>query len=242
MTTTNKNYAFDNALIIIPARGGSKGIPNKNIYDIHGKPLIQYTIDFAKNLPFNKDIIVSTDSTKILKISEDLGVVCPFLRPKELSLDFVGDLPVLRHALKECQRVFNKNYDVVLMLQPTSPIRFQEQIIGGLQSFMERNLDMLISLSEVQTKFHPLKQFYLKDELAHFFMKDASKIVARQQLNKSFIRNGIFYIYKPKFLLKTRKYFSKKTGFFLVDKPYFNIDTVADIDELKRYLLDFDVK
>ena len=239
MTTTGKNYALDNALIVIPARGGSKGIPNKNIYDINGKPLIQYTIDFAKNLPFQKDIIVSTDSTLIRKISVDLGADCPFLRPRELSSDFVGDIPVLKHALKECQRVFDKNYKVVLMLQPTSPIRFKEQIIEGLQKFKERNLDMLISLSEVQTKFHPLKQFYLKDELALFFLRDSSKIVARQQLKKSFIRNGIFYIYKPNFLLSTRKYFSKKTGFLIIDKPYFNIDTIEDIEELKKYLLNF---
>ena len=142
----------------------------------------------------------------------------------------------------ECQRVFDKNYEVVLMLQPTSPIRFKEQIIEGLQKFKERNLDILIFLSEVQTKFHPLKQFYLKDELALFFLRDSSKIVARQQLKKSFIRNGIFYIYKPKFLLNTRKYFSKKTGFLIIDKPYFNIDTIGDIEELKKYLLNFGEK
>ena len=128
------------------------------------------------------------------------------------------------------------------MLQPTSPIRFKEQIIEGLQKFKERNLDMLISLSEVQSKFHPLKQFYLKDELALFFLRNSSKIVARQQLKKSFIRNGIFYIYKPKFLLNTRKHFSKKTGFLIIDKPYFNIDTIGDIEELKKYLLNFGEK
>jgi CMP-N-acetylneuraminic acid synthetase len=95
-------------LIIIPARAGSKGIKNKNIVSVKGKPLIEYTINFAKKLNLNTEILVSTDSSEIAEISRKLGALCPFLRPKSLSTDLIGDMPVIRNALIEIEKFNNK--------------------------------------------------------------------------------------------------------------------------------------
>ena len=101
----------DSVLIVIPARGGSKGIPNKNIRLVNGIPLIEYTINFARKLTNNSNILVSTDSHKIAEISKNAGATCPFLRPDELATDLTGDVPVLRHAVNNYQDLIKKKYE-----------------------------------------------------------------------------------------------------------------------------------
>ena len=110
-------------IAVIPARGNSKAIPKKNIYKILGKPLIYYTINEAKKSKFITYILLSTDSKKIKKIAEKIGAPAPFLRPKNLSTDFVPSLPVVKHAVNFMEKIKGEKYDYILMLQPTSPLR-----------------------------------------------------------------------------------------------------------------------
>ena len=114
-------------LVIIPARGGSKGITHKNIKPLNGKPLIHYTIDEAREIVSDEDICVSTDDPEIIKCVEDYGLKVPFVRPKELATDTAGTYEVLLHALNFYEKQ-GRHYDVVLLLQNTSPFRKADQI------------------------------------------------------------------------------------------------------------------
>ena len=112
-----------NILAIIPARGNSKVIIKKNIVKILGKPLIYYTIKEAKKSKFITDLVLSTDSKEIKKIAEKFGATVPFLRPRNLSTDFIPSLPVIKHATNFMEKAKGLKYDYILMLQPTSPLR-----------------------------------------------------------------------------------------------------------------------
>ena len=178
-------FANKTFLIIIPARAGSKGIKDKNIVSVEGKPLIEYTINFAKNLKLNTEILVSTDSKQIADISRSLGASCPFLRPKLLSTDLIGDMPVIRNALVEYEQLSKKRYEFVIMLQPTSPIRIESQIYQAIDTIINNEYDSVISVSSVNDKYHPYKQFELVDNRLKPFSNISKKIIARQQLNRS---------------------------------------------------------
>lgn len=226
-----------NILIIIPARGGSKGVPLKNIHPINGKPLIQYTIDFAKNIPLNKEIFVSTDSKIIANIANKLGAETPFLRPPEISTDFIGDMQVLKHGLIEFEKFKKKHYELVIMLQPTSPIRFNHQIISAFENICLNSTDAVISVSKIQAKYHALKQFKIKENKLIPFSQEAHTILARQQLQDSYIRNGIVYIFQSDFIKRSKSVFSNNTGYLVTTEKYVNIDSLEDIEEFKKYLM-----
>jgi CMP-N,N'-diacetyllegionaminic acid synthase len=223
-------------LIIIPARSGSKGIPNKNIYSINGFPLIKYTIDFAKAITMADNILVSTDSLLISSIAKALGASCPFLRPEYLSGDRISDMEVLSHALTHYENYLEKKFDIVIMLQPTSPVRSAAQLIEGLNKLQLMNYESLISVSPVPKKFHGLKQFEVADDKLLPLSRRSFSIIARQQLSKSYIRNGVFYIFKSKFIKNSKYVFSKNTGYVITEETNFNIDTLNDIVEFKNYL------
>ena len=229
------NILDDSFLIVIPARGGSKGIPNKNISLINGIPLIEFSIHFAQKLTSNKNILVSTDSPEIAEISKAAGATCPFLRPKNLATDFIGDMPVLKHAVNEYQNLNHEKYKSILMLQPTSPIRYEHQVTEAITKFLEYSYDSLISVSPVLNKFHALKQFELKDEKLIVFSSRASKITARQQLAPSYIRNGVLYLFSEKFITQSQQVFSNNTGYTVIQDKFINIDTFEDLEEFKIY-------
>lgn len=223
-------------LILIPARSGSKGIKNKNIIKVGGKPLIEYTIAFANSLKLDSEVVVSTDSKKIAKISKNAGASCPTLRPKKISSDLIGDMPVVRHALIEREKSSLKHFDYVIMLQPTSPIRFENQIYNAVGHISQNNFDSLISLSLVDKKYHPYKQFRVISNKIKPFSEKSIKIVARQQLSNSYIRNGVVYIFSRSFALNATSVYSSNTGYIIINEPFVNIDSPQDLLEFEEYL------
>lgn len=231
-----KNFSGKNFLIVIPARGGSKGIKGKNIFPVNGVPLIQYTLEFAKTLKLNSRIIVSTDSNQIATLSKSLGAECPFLRPKYLSGDLVGDMPVLRHALKLSEIKFSEIFNYVIMLQPTSPIRAKKQIYNAIKTILVNNYDSVISVTPVDKKFHPYKQFELHNSKLKPFSQKSREIVARQQLGRSYIRNGLVYVFSRNFVLKSNSVFSKNSGHIPINEPVVNIDSLNDLLEFEKFL------
>ena len=152
-------------LVIIPARGGSKGIPHKNIKPLAGRPLIQYTIDAARQIVPDEDICVSTDDDEIIRVVEDYGLKVHFKRPAELATDTAGTYEVLLHALNFYEKQ-GKAYDVVILLQNTSPFRTGEQIKEALKLY-NSDIDMVVSVKECSANpyycvFEENQEGYLK--------------------------------------------------------------------------------
>ena len=135
-----------NPLIIIPARGGSKGIPRKNIKPLNGKPLIYYTIDVARAITTDENICVSTDDQEIINVVENYALKVPFIRPVELATDTAGTYKVLLHALDFYEKQGN-HFDVVVLLQNTSPFRRADQVKEAM-SLYSPELDMVVSVKE----------------------------------------------------------------------------------------------
>ena len=141
---------------VIPARGGSKGIKNKNIKELNGRPLINYTIEAAKNSANLDDFIVTTDSEKIATICRNAGANVPFKRPDDLATDTALAMDTIKHAVLKYEELKSINVDIVVMLQPTSPLRKSEHIDDAISKFKESGFDSSISVVNIDAS-HPLK-------------------------------------------------------------------------------------
>ena len=178
-------------LFIITARGGSKGIPKKNIKKLSGKPLLHYSLEFSRLFVDDKDICLTTDSLEIIDCGKEINYVAPFLRPSELATDSIGSFDVLKHAINyyDAKGVF---YDIVVLLQPTSPFREKRHLEEALNSFSPQ-LDMVVSVSESGS--NPYFNIYEEDEKGNLKLsKEGVDILRRQDAPKVYEFNGSIYI------------------------------------------------
>ena len=141
---------------VIPARGGSKGIPKKNITDLCGRPLISYTINAAKKSKYLTDLIITTDSKEIAAVAEAFGGHVPFIRPKELSEDSTPSAPVVAHAVEFMEAEKKIRYDAVMLLQPTTPLRNTADIDTAIKLWVSERVDSVVSVVSVDAE-HPLR-------------------------------------------------------------------------------------
>ena len=180
---------INDTLFIIPARGGSKGLPRKNILPINEKPMICYTIDAARGVTSDENICVSTDDLEIKKVVEDYGLKVPFIRPTELATDTAGTREVLLHAIDFYANKLNRRFNKICLLQPTSPLRTALHIIDALQLWND-DLDMVVSVKE--SKANP---FTLNIENENGFLEklQTSKYTRRQDIPKFWQYNGAIY-------------------------------------------------
>ena len=228
-------YKGHKILAIVPARSGSKGIKDKNIKKINGKHLLGYTADFIQELKFIDSSIISTDSIKYQNIAKKYGLESFFLRSVKLSKSRVSDIDVIHDSLIKSERYFNNKFDIIAYLQPTSPIRNKKEFKDALNLLIQKKLDSIWSVSEVDKKFHPLKQLYF-DKYLKFYLKEGRKIIARQQLKKTLIRNGVFYIFTRKCILGQKAILGKKGYSYIIKKEHFNIDEIRDINMFKKFI------
>ncbi len=215
---------------IIPARGGSKGVPNKNIRLLYGKPLIGYTIEAATKSNLT-DLIVTTDSDTIAGVAKKFGAKTPFIRPAELASDTAKSIDVAIHALTEYERINAIQYDAIMLLQPTTPFRSTTDINAALQTLEETpDADSVISVEDVEGK-HPARMKYLRDGiLVDPDFCEAYENQNRQELEKMYIRNGAIYLTRRKTIL-TKSYKGKKCmGLLMPGERSVNIDTLHDFD------------
>jgi len=177
-------------LVVIPARGGSKGVPRKNIKELGGKPLIYYTIEAAREVFEDKYIMVSTDDEEIKEVVERTGLKVPFLRPRELATDDAGTQEVLLHAIKFSEE--NGYYpDTLILLQPTSPFRTREHIKEALNLY-HNELDMVVSVKE--TKSNPYYVLFEENEEGYLRKSKEGDFTRRQDIPKVWEINGAIYI------------------------------------------------
>lgn len=217
-----------NILGIIPARGGSKGVIGKNQKKLSGKPLIQYTIEAALKSNLS-EVIVSTDDKNIASISVNLGVNVPFIRPSEFASDTAQSIDVAIHALKFMQEKNDKNYDAVMLLQPTTPFRSTDDINNAIKLLSQhKDADSIISVVDVEGH-HPARMKYIKDGILidpPFCEKVENQ--NRQELDKMYIRNGAVYLTKSNVILNRSYKGSKCLALLMPNSRSINIDTEND--------------
>lgn len=186
---------------IIPARGGSKGVPRKNIRELAGKPLIVWTLEAAKGSRLAR-VIVSTDDPEIAATAERRGAETPFLRPADLATDSARAIPVLQHAVRHCEEAGDK-FDAVMMLQPTSPMRLASDIDGAIAK-MEADAACTSVISVVPVgEFHPARMKYLEDGLLiDPPFCEAYENQPRQELVPMYIRSGAIYLVRRDTLME----------------------------------------
>jgi|TARA_Y100000310_G_scaffold214702_1_gene215649 N-acylneuraminate cytidylyltransferase/CMP-N,N'-diacetyllegionaminic acid synthase len=181
-----------NILCVITARGGSKGIPGKNIKDLGGKPLIAYSIEQAKKSKLITHSIVSTDDKEIAEVSKKHGGEVPFMRPSELAEDDTPHLPVMRHAVSFMEEKLGIIFDYIVIFQPTSPFRTVEDIDCTIQKLVDTKANSAVSVCEVETKYHPMKMKKLEgDKVLPYFIPESSTL--RQELPKAYKRSSAVY-------------------------------------------------
>ncbi|HPH47140.1 MAG TPA: acylneuraminate cytidylyltransferase family protein [Chryseolinea sp.] len=220
---------------LIPVRGGSKGVPGKNIKILGTKPLIQYTLDAAQQSKLISRCIVSTDSQEIADCVNHIGGQVPFLRPDSLALDNSPTLPVIQHALHFYMEQ-GETYDAVCLLQATSPFRTPGFIDEAITRFIEMKCDALISVLPVPTEFNPHWTF---EKSGNGFLRIATgeeKIISRRQdLPPAFFRDGSVYITKTNVLLNEGSLYGQTLGYIQSESMWHvNIDTLEDWKEAER--------
>ena len=226
-------------LALIPARGGSKSIPQKNIVQICGRPLIAFSIEHALESRLISRVIVSTENSEIAKIARECGAEVPFMRPAELAQDLSPDLDVFRHAIVWLQE--NEHYmpDLVVHLRPTGPVRRVEIIDKAITLMLQQNdADSLRSICwPVQTpyKMWKLKNGYLEPLVTVEGIPEAYSM-PRQVLPEVFWQNGYVDVIRPRTLLELNSMCGKKILPFIVKEPIYEIDYPEDITVVEAAL------
>lgn len=219
-------YKGKQILAIIPARGGSKGIPRKNIIPIQNKPLIQYTIDEALLSNYLDEIIVSTDDKEIAQISINLGANVPYLRPEKLAQDHSRTIDTVMHVVEK-QKEHGYNYDYVVVLQPTQPLRKHWHIDEAIESVINNNHDSLVSVTKV--KEHPIlmRTINKNNKLENIMNKTST--LRRQDFPEVYKVNGAIYINNAATLHSNTSLNDNKYSYIMEKKFDLDIDDLKDV-------------
>lgn len=228
---------------IIPARGGSKGVPRKNIIPLCGKPLIAYTIETSAKSSLIDATIVSTDDREIALIAEEYGGDVPFLRPSELAGDNSPDIDFLKHALEWVENHRDWHPEILVILQPTLPFRTVEDVDNVLQFMIDQNCDSVRTLA-LPTHLSPFKMWFLDDTetgkmspvLKSDFYEELLTDVPRQKLRPAYWQPGIVIATRPEFVKKGRVFGPDLRGFVIDMKNAYDIDEPVDL-EFAEYLM-----
>jgi len=217
-------------IAIITARGGSKGIPKKNLALLLGRPLLAYTAEAALAARRVDRVILSTDDVEIAEAGRRFGIDTPFFRPPELALDSTPHVPVLQHAVREIEAT-DGIYDAILTLQPTNPLRLPEDIDGAIDLFERTGADSVISFAEVGEK-HPARMKEIDSEgwVADPPFCETFEGQPRQQLSKLYLRDGSVYLTRRDVLMDQHSLKGKRCQAWLMPpERACNIDTPLDL-------------
>ena len=213
-------------LAIIPARGGSKGVPRKNIIPIKGRPLIGWTIEAAKQSKYIDRLILTSDDQEIITTARQIGCEAPFVRPSYLAKDDTPGIDPVLHAMSEVL-----GYDLIVLLQPTSPLRTNEDIDRCIENLLStRNAESCVTVCEVSE--NPFWSFTFEPDLGLLkpLFSDLGQYSRRQDLPKVFIPNGAVYASDSKALATRKSFFTEKTcGYIMPHHRSIDIDTMDDI-------------
>ena len=211
-------------LAVIPARGGSKGVPRKNIRISAGKPLIAWTIEEAKKSKYIERIILSSEDDEIIEVAKKYGCEVPFKRPIEFAQDDTPGIDPVLHAIEQCS-----GYDYIILLQPTSPLRTVEDIDRSIEKVLKENLAFCVSVTEQEK--HPNWMYTLSQNKLIPVLSNGEEISSRRQdLPKVYGLNGAIYIAKIEKLLEKKSFLNDDTGYYIMEKKNsLDIDSEEDL-------------
>lgn len=216
----------DKILAIIPARSGSKGLKDKNIKKLNGKPMISYTIEAALKSEIFTNVIVSTDSQKYAEIAKKAGAEVPFIRPEKLATDESTTTDVILHAISEMEKR-NDGYDYFMLLQPTSPLRTAENIKQAYSLLKEKDANAVVSVCE--TDHNPLWSNTLDESLSLDNFIDTKNNKRRQELPTYYRLNGAIYISEINYYKKYRDFYTDKSYAYIMNKrESIDVDDIID--------------
>lgn len=230
---------------LIPARGGSKSIPHKNIVDLSGKPLLSYTIEAAQGSRHLDRVILSTDDAEIAEVGRSYGVEIPFMRPEELARDDTPSIEVVAHILDWLKENESWQPEAVVLLQPTSPLRTAVHIDEAVDLFVAKKADTVVSVIEVPHRFSPYSIMQLEDGyLRDFWTEDVEfDRYRRQEMPKLYARNGpAILVTKTDVILDSNSFYgSKVIPYIMREEVSIDIDNYHDL-ELASAIIENPVK
>ncbi|MBO6702590.1 MAG: acylneuraminate cytidylyltransferase family protein [Pseudomonadales bacterium] len=215
-------------LAIVPARSGSKGIPDKNLAQVGGVSLIGLAGECISELSWIDEKIISTDSQDYADEGLRYGLQCLGLRPANLSDDTANVLDVMEFELLRAEETFDKEYAAVILIEPTSPLRTAGDIEFAVDRMFEEEAASVVTISPASTKHHPRKSLCIESGVLRRYL-DQSSVVSRQELDTTYLQNGFCYGIMREALLEKRGIFLESTTFHLTDRPYANIDDPIDL-------------
>lgn len=216
-------------LALVPARSGSKGIPDKNMARIGGLSLIARAGEILKRIPWIDRRVISTDSPRYAEEASHYGLDAPFLRPNALSGDAVGAWETIVHALESCERIDRGKYELIVLAEPTSPLRIPHDIETTMQALLETGADGAFTVSAIDTKYHPYKVFRIVDGRLVFYAPEGKTVTGRQQLEPLYSRNGLCYCFRRETLLDKKILITDNTIPVITHRPVANIDDPLDL-------------
>lgn len=215
-------------IAIIPARGGSKGLSQKNILPLGGKPLVAHTIEAARAAHSIQRVVVSTESPEIAQIARRYGAEVPFLRPPELARDDTPTLPVMQHVVAQIEAAQQLRLEVIVLLQPTSPFRRAEDIDCAVAMLEQTSADSVVSLCAVE--HHPAWMKRIDDGRVQPFLENAPEYTRRQDLPPVYRLNGAIYVTRRRVLLEENRILGPDTRALIMDRESsLDIDTPLDL-------------
>ncbi|MCL4710537.1 MAG: acylneuraminate cytidylyltransferase family protein [Pseudorhodoplanes sp.] len=217
-------------LSVTPARGGSKGVPRKNLRAVGGISLTGRVGHLVGSLPWIDVAVLSTDDEEIRQEGIRFGLSAPWLRPAELSGDRAAAIDVWRHAWLEMERIAGTRFDLSVYLEPTCPLRRPDHVRAVVDELIAKDLDSVWSISPVDLQVHPLKQLKFDGGRLAYYHPDSAKIVARQQLDMLYHRNGAAYVATRRCVVDQRSLLGERAGAVVVDEPLVSIDTELDLE------------
>lgn len=232
-------YAEFSILALIPARGGSKGLPNKNILECAGKPLIEWTISAALNVSLIDDVLVSTDSVDIATVAKRAGASVPFLRPDELATDDSSMLDSVKHAWESHRDAKGRPFDYLVLLQPTSPLRTSAHIYDAIDFYFENrqsNDDTLASVYKADQKNGWLMQTEGESRYIRFCLDVGSNNPQRQKLKPYYLPNGAIFIVRGE-ALGEGLYRDNTLPFVMAKESSIDVDTSDDLKAAEDFLI-----
>ena len=222
---------------LIPARGGSKGVPRKNIKILGTKPLLEYTSEVALGSVFLSKIILSSDDDEIIKVAKEIGLDVPFKRPYDLAKDSSPTLEVIKHAINYFKER-GEEFDAVCLLQVTSPFRTIKFLDSAIKKFINKKTDSLVSVIEIPHEYNPHWAFE-KDNKGNLKIATGEQniISRRQDLPKAYHRDGSIYLTKTEVIEKLNSLYGNSISYIVSPKEnYVNIDTISDWEKAEKLL------